>query len=593
MVRSPRGPFSPRVKVSPVQLLTLPKHHRQCTSSRTLSGEFVLSQLVCGAVGAFAYPGFVFFFGWPDLVESIALLWLALPLIAAIAFRLHQEFAQAFSILSLCGFLTFIAIETGGLASMFVPVFLIVPIEASLSGRRRLVAVAGGASITGIIAIISIQSLGLVPEPRVPAELRTILATAVLIGAVIYCVGVALAVERANAKARRIAAEGEWKYRMLAENAVDLITRHGPDGRMKFVSPSSRSLLGFDPAELLEHAPAELVHGDDRQRLQNALIRASYHGECSAAEVRMRRKEGGYVWVELRCRPANDGPVPRDIVTVTRDVSGHKRQELEITAARDQAETANRAKSRFLANMSHELRTPLNAIIGFSDMMRQEMFGALGHAKYREYSGLINDSGQHLLELISDILDMSKIEAGKYEISLEPVNLRDAIAKCLSTVKLSAEKAGVVLREDIEPSVHLLVADNRAVKQILLNLLSNAIKFTPTGGIVTVQVRRDEESIRLSVCDTGVGIPDEALDRVGQPFEQVAGEYVRTQGGTGLGLAVVRALAELHGGRVTVDSALGDGTTVSVTFPSLAAADVPVEKSEANVIFPERFRSRA
>jgi signal transduction histidine kinase len=244
--------------------------------------------------------------------------------------------------------------------------------------------------------------------------------------------------------------------------------------------------------------------------------------------------------------------------------------------------------------MSHELRTPLNAIIGFSDMMRQEMFGAIGHAKYREYSGLINESGQHLLELISDILDMSKIEAGKYELSLEPVNLRDAIAKCLSTVKLTAEKAGVLLREDIEPSLHLFVADKRAVTQILLNLLSNAIKFTPTGGIVTILVRRDEDMIRLAVRDTGVGIPDEALDRIGQPFEQVAGEYVRTQGGTGLGLAVVRALAELHGGKVTIDSRLGDGTTVSVSIPSPAIAAPPSgERHDANVIFPERFRSRA
>jgi cell cycle sensor histidine kinase DivJ len=362
---------------------------------------------------------------------------------------------------------------------------------------------------------------------------------------------------------------------------------------MKFVSPASLALLGFHPLELMDCAPSSLVHPEDQVLLQSAFVRASYHGECAAAEVRMRKKQGGYVWVELRCRPASDGALPRDIVTVTRDISAHKRQEAEIVAARDAAESANRAKSRFLANMSHELRTPLNAIIGFSDMMRQEMFGALGHLKYKEYSGLINESGQHLLELISDILDMSKIEAGKYELALEPVHLRDLIAKCLQTVRLTADKAGVRLRSDIEPSVHLLVADKRAVKQILLNLLSNAIKFTPTEGLVTVVVRREGEWVRLNVVDTGVGIPDEALARIGQPFEQVAGEYVRTQGGTGLGLAVVKALAHLHHGHVAIKSLLGDGTTVSVSFPATNLVAIPQEQSHSNVVFTDRFRSRA
>jgi cell cycle sensor histidine kinase DivJ len=277
---------------------------------------------------------------------------------------------------------------------------------------------------------------------------------------------------------------------------------------------------------------------------------------------------------------------------VTRDISAHKRQEMEIIAARDQAETANRAKSRFLANMSHELRTPLNAIIGFSDMMRQEMFGRLGHAKYKEYSGLINEAGQHLLELISDILDMSKIEAGKYELSLEPVNLRELISKCLSTVKLTADKAGVILQEDLEPSLHLLMADKRALKQILLNLLSNAIKFTPTGGYVTVLIRRHNDMVRLAVIDTGVGIPDEALTRIGRPFEQATGDYVQT-GGTGLGLAVVKALAGLHNGRVDVESAVGDGTTVSVWLPAASILPINKEPLGSNVVFTDRFRSRA
>jgi cell cycle sensor histidine kinase DivJ len=217
--------------------------------------------------------------------------------------------------------------------------------------------------------------------------------------------------------------------------------------------------------------------------------------------------------------------------------------------------------------MSHELRTPLNAIIGFSDVMRQEMFGKIEVPKYKEYAGLIHDSGRHLLDLIGDVLDMSKIEAGKYELSPEAVDTPDLIGKCLETVKVTAERKKVRLTANLAAASGL-VADKRALKQILLNLLSNAVKFTPAGGTVEVATATKAGWFWLGVADDGVGIGEDDLKRIGKPFEQAGGgTFIRQHEGTGLGLSLVRSFVELHGGRVEIESALGQGTTVRVFLP--------------------------
>jgi cell cycle sensor histidine kinase DivJ len=270
----------------------------------------------------------------------------------------------------------------------------------------------------------------------------------------------------------------------------------------------------------------------------------------------------------MRCRPtAQPNGDPADIVAVTRDISERKRHEKALIEARDAAEGANRAKSKFLANMSHELRTPLNAIIGFSEVMSHEMFGPLGSPRYVEYSNLVHESGGHLLELINSILDMSKIEAGKFELSEEVFDLVDTANAAVRFVKMLAERSGVAIRLAIASDAKMIFADQRAVKQVLVNLLSNGVKFTPRGGTVTVTVLRDEAGIEIAVADTGVGIAPADLKRLGQPFEQVEGEHSRTKEGTGLGLALVKAFAAMHGGEAYVESTLGEGTTVRVRLP--------------------------
>ena len=220
--------------------------------------------------------------------------------------------------------------------------------------------------------------------------------------------------------------------------------------------------------------------------------------------------------------------------------------------------------------MSHELRTPLNAINGFSEIMIAEMYGPLGDARYKDYCRDILNSGQHLLALINDILDMSKIEAGKMNLRFEPVHLEDVAEDALRLVRNRAEAAGQALRLDFSdlPEVE---ADYRAIKQVLLNLLSNAIKFTPRGGLITIHAERRQdqlgERVRISVQDTGIGIPPDDLARLARPFEQIESQHAKTTQGTGLGLALTKSLVEMHGGLLDLRSAPGQGTSATFSLP--------------------------
>ncbi len=259
-----------------------------------------------------------------------------------------------------------------------------------------------------------------------------------------------------------------------------------------------------------------------------------------------------------------------NLISVSRDVTERVTRELEIKAAQERAESANKAKSRFLANMSHELRTPLNAVIGFTDLMRQRTFGPLGNERYEEYATLIYDSGQLLLDLISDMLDMAKIEAGKLELNFERVDLNGTVEDCVRLLRDRAEDNGLELTCSLHEEPVFLVADKRAVKQVLLNLLTNAIKFTPAGGHVGVSVRYGDGLATITVRDTGIGIPASDLPRLGNPFEQVNGDPMLAKTGSGLGLALVRSLMEKHGGALNIASEEGVGTTVRVTFPLVA-----------------------
>jgi len=254
-----------------------------------------------------------------------------------------------------------------------------------------------------------------------------------------------------------------------------------------------------------------------------------------------------------------------------------------LKVAKEEAEAASRGKSAFLATMSHELRTPLNAIIGFSEMMTREVYGPIGNEQYRTYVGDIHESGTHLLQIINDILDLSKAEAGKLDLHEELFDLRDIVRSVRQLISARLESGALTDKVDLPSDLPLLKADERKTKQVLLNLVANAVKFTAAGGHIEIIGRYDpEKGLTVTVADSGIGIAPDDLERVLKPFEQVDSSFTRSHQGTGLGLPLVKAIMELHGGRLELTSQLGAGTQVSVIFPpERAVFDPSVARSQA------------
>jgi len=554
-------------------------HRKKATPSRAnqkaLRRLFIAVQSSKAAIGAALAFAFIGFVGRPDAAEAIAIAGLVAPaLLALLAFTaLSLEILETAALAIFAALIGYLAALTGGVVSPLVVWFALVPAEAALAGGRPAVLRAAVASCVALFAVAAIEAAGALPASRLPVPVWEIYALSIF-AAIVQAALVAAAAQDRQRAADQAAAEGAAMYRFLADNAMDLITRHTSDGRIRFASPAALPLLGVPPEQLIGLAPSALVHPDDLQAIQSAFMEASYFARAASAELRLKRADGSHVWAEIRCRP-----VPKangeaaDIVAVTRDITERKAYERELIEARDLSEQANRSKSRFLANMSHELRTPLNAIIGFSEVMSHQMFGPLGGARYLEYSGLIHESGNHLLELINSILDMSKIEAGKFELSEEVFDLGAVADAAIRFVRLPAERQGVALKTTIASNVTQIFADKRAVKQILVNLLSNGVKFTPRGGEVRIMAGLDSQGVEIAVADTGMGISRKDLERLGKPFEQVESEHVRSKEGTGLGLALVKALAAMHGGGAVLESTLGEGTVVRVRLPYAAVDD--------------------
>jgi signal transduction histidine kinase len=282
---------------------------------------------------------------------------------------------------------------------------------------------------------------------------------------------------------------------------------------------------------------------------------------CEPPVFERRRPNGGVI--EQRRVRMRDGGI---LVTYS-DVTERRRVEADLERARDEAELASRSKTEFLANMSHELRTPLNAVIGFSDILAGELFGQLGDRRYRDYAHDIRESGLHLLKLINDVLDVAKIEHGTVDINDELVDVGAAMESCVRLVRERAAAARVSIGVNRHSALPLLRADSRRLKQILINLLSNAVKFTRAGGSVTVAAEADERGYRISVSDTGIGIAAEDLATAFQPFGQIDSSLARKYQGTGLGLPISKAMAELHGGGLELASTPGEGTTATLWLP--------------------------
>jgi signal transduction histidine kinase len=297
--------------------------------------------------------------------------------------------------------------------------------------------------------------------------------------------------------------------------------------------------------------------------------RAIAAGRAVAAIVRNYRKDGRTFWNEVNISPLRDeGGRLIHFVGILQDVTNRIRTEENLREAKNQAEIASRTKSEFLANVSHELRTPLNAILGFSEVMQMEFFGPLGAPQYRDYAKDVHDSGQLLLDLINDILDLSKIEAGRMELFPESVPVAEVFEACLRLVAGRADAGGVALGSSLPDELPPMLVDRRAIRQVLANLLTNAIKFTPKGGRVELTARAsDDGAIEIEVSDTGIGIAAKDVPKVLEPFGQADNPLTRRQQGTGLGLPIVKALVEQSGGLFRLASEPGRGTKVTIRLP--------------------------
>jgi signal transduction histidine kinase len=302
--------------------------------------------------------------------------------------------------------------------------------------------------------------------------------------------------------------------------------------------------------------------GDDDPSIEVTRRVERFYRDVPTVKERVTR--GGRI-LQIRRRAMPDGAV----VSVYSDITEIKTSERKLIQARSEAEMANRSKSEFLANMSHELRTPLNAIIGFSEIIAHELFGPMGNEKYLEYMKDVHKSSLHLLSIINDVLDMSKIEAGKLELSKEALNIQNVIVDVVRMMRERAESRRIGLVTQLLDGGVDIWADERAMKQIFLNLLSNAIKFSNEGEKVSVRVLVDRAKLAIvEVEDRGIGMNEEEQERALQPFGQAKPSTTRSYGGTGLGLPITKGLVEAHGGKLEIKSRTGDGTTVRVILPT-------------------------
>jgi len=328
----------------------------------------------------------------------------------------------------------------------------------------------------------------------------------------------------------------------------------------KLVGRPNDSLLGLTDYDIVPREQAAFFQQIDRRVLST--------GTPYETEEMLTSADGAEYWLFTRKSMVEVASGDRYLVGIISDITERKRMEKDLVAAKLQAEDANRAKSMFLANMSHELRTPLNAVIGFAEIIKDELLGAINESRYRDYAADIHSSGKHLLRVINDILDMTKVEAGTYQLREDVCDVAKVVGDAVALVSNLAVQNDLTVRVDVPDDIPFLFADERCVRQALVNFLSNGIKFTPKGGNVAVCARLEPDgAIAIAVVDTGIGMAQGDIQQALSPFRQLEDSHGRKYEGTGLGLSLTKAMVELHDGTLQVDSTVGAGTTVTALFP--------------------------
>ena len=526
-----------------------------------LAAPFLLAVLVVqaftpvyGMAGALAALCAVFGAGWLGALCLAARNWRRQAEVVALA---------AASVL-----LVMLVTFSGGLGAPSAMLLLALPAEAWWVARSRRAALAGaGCAAVGALAIGIAGGAG-------PVGGAAWLWLAPLLHALSLTTRLLLSGDEPSV------GEAETLPEACLDAAV--ISLNGA-GEVERISAQGRELFGLDPALLLGAGLFERIHVGDRVGYLCAAAKTRQEGTASRCRLRIRKpatadgNAGFYAPFEAEfVRPSEE---TQRVVVMIRDGGENAALRAELAAAIEQANATDVAKGRFLATVSHELRTPLNAIIGFSEMLlHSDISGPLA-PRQAEHVSLIREAGNHLLSVVNAILDVSKIEAGSYQIAVEPFDLKPAVELCRAMLEPQAVARGITLSTNLPAGLGEIAGDQRAVQQILINLLSNAVKFTPEGGSVSVSAARKGGMVRIFVNDTGIGIGADDLSRLGRPFMQVRNDYTRQFQGTGLGLSLVKGLVRLLGGTMSMESAPGLGTTVTIGLPA-ATTDMPQNMDE-------------
>ncbi len=547
--------------------------------------SLIASHVLGGALSAVVFAAYFAWIGAGGVAAGIASLCFISQLgIAAYLSRTGDlEVAHLFTAGNLTAIIVIAAALSGGSASFAVAWLALVPLEAALSADRRMMLIAAVLAVAALIGLHAATMAGLVPSQLPLPVTETQFALLTHLGAIAYAGTLAASIQKIHRSSQREIETSRELYRLIAENANDLITRHEATGEVTFASLASRSLFAVAPERLMGSGLSDLLSPEDRVRHAHSLTRCLAKGMPVSEEFRIEveRADGlgaKHIWVEMRCQPVG----PRNgvmgagsVIAVTRDISLRKIEADTIAHARDEAERASRAKTSFLATMSHELRTPLSAIIGFSELLHRDLLIKARDPKQADYCRIIHQSGEHLLSLVKDLLDVSKIESGKLSVVPEALDITEVAPCAMETLRPMAQTKGVALVCDIAESLPDVLADRRAVRQILINLVSNACKFTGAGGEVRLTAQRIGSELEIAVRDTGIGIAPEHIAKLGQPFYQIDTRYARENEGAGLGLSIVRGLLELQGGTLSIESEVGKGSRFMITLPIDGPAEEP------------------
>ncbi len=468
--------------------------------------------------------------------------------------------------------LTVTCLFTGGITSPFLALALLLPFEAFRIGRNRRSLVAGSSLmaiiVLGVFAVGTIQPANMsLTSQGVTIATMSVLALLGLYGFITGATAIASSPDEKTAPKLDLG-----QYEHLFDCLPGLVSVHNERGHcLAAHGAGARQLIGAI-GSVKERGLIENMHISDRLIFLQAIDRMRTGVDSQDLKVRMRRKAPMHMDDQLLHLTMHltaqrvDGEFS-GFVAQSRDISSEVALQQAYALKVDEAESANETKTRFLAAVSHELRTPLNAILGFSDLLSGEYLGKPLDDKQREYVGLIHQSGRHLLDVINSMLDLSKIEAGRYELNPETFDVRDAVDGCEAMLAPQAKDKNLTLTARVAKGDTQMVACRRAVHQILINLLANAIKFTEDEGVVTVDTIRSGDMMCISVSDTGIGIEADDIDRIGAPFVQVENRLARQFEGSGLGLSLVKGLVALHSGVFSIESKPGSGTTVTVKLP--------------------------